>query len=144
MNGIFIREVGIKNFKCFSDHNVRLVQPDGTTPGSGLNVLIGENGNGKTALLEAINYTNQSSYAAENRLSINDFHDHKKPILITALTSDFTCKMPELYRGCTFESDGMSSGDTIHNYHIIWVLVFAWGLSGQVSSVKGHAKAIGP
>lgn len=107
MNGIYIREVGIENFKCFSDHNVRLVRPDGTTPGSGLNVLIGENGNGKTALLEAINYTNQSSYAAENRLSINDFQDHRQPILIKALTSNFTCKMPELYRGCTFESDGI-------------------------------------
>lgn len=107
MSQIFIHEVDIKNFKCFSDQKIQLVWPDGATPGSGLNVLVGENGNGKTALLEAINYTNQSSYAAENRLGINDFQDHEKPILITASTNAFTCKMPELYRGCTFECDGI-------------------------------------
>jgi predicted ATPase len=106
MSNIFIREVQIENFKCFSGHNLKLGSPDGETPGSGLTVLIGENGNGKTALLEAINYTNQSSYAAENRLSINDFQNHEKPIVITATTTDFTCKMPELYRGCTFKSEG--------------------------------------
>ncbi len=106
MSEIYIREVGIDNFKCFSGHKLKLTQPDGQTNGSGLTVLIGENGNGKTALLEAINYTNQSSYAAENRISINDFQDHDKPIVITASTSDFICKMPDLYRGCTFESDG--------------------------------------
>lgn len=107
MSQIFIHEVSIENFKCFSNHKIRLASPDGTTAGSGLNVLIGENGNGKTALLEAINYTNQSSYASENRLSINDFQDHEKPILITASTNAFMCKMPDLYRGCTFESDGI-------------------------------------
>lgn len=98
MSDIFIREVQIDNFKCFSGHNIKLVQPDGETHGSGLTVLIGENGNGKTALLEAINYTNQSSYAAENRLSINDFQDHENPIVITAKTTDFTCKMPVVAR----------------------------------------------
>jgi len=107
MSGIYIREVKIKNFKCFPDHRLKLNLPNDETPGSGLNVLIGENGNGKTALLEAINYTNQSSYAAGNRLNINDFQDHEKPILITALTNDFTCKMPDLYRGCTFEGEGI-------------------------------------
>lgn len=107
MNKIFIQEVSIENYKCFHHLKVRLTSPDGSTAGSGLNVLIGENGNGKTAFLEAINYTNQSSYAAENRLSINDFQDHRKPILIKASTNAFTCKMPDNYHGCTFESDGI-------------------------------------
>ena len=107
MSGIFIRELRIENFKCFSDDELNLAVPDGSTPGSGLTVLIGENGNGKTAILEAINYTNQGSYAAENRLSINDFKNHEAPIQITATTTDFTCKMPELYRGCSFESNGI-------------------------------------
>lgn len=107
MSCIYIREVRIENFKCFSDHKFQLKSPDGTTAGSGLNVLIGENGNGKTAFLEAVNYTNQSSYAAENRISINEFQDHEKPIIITAETSNFMCKMPELYRGCTFGSNGI-------------------------------------
>lgn len=107
MSGIFIREVHIENYKCFADNSLELSLPDGMTPGSGLTVLIGENGNGKTALLEAINFTNQSSYAAENRLGINDFQDHEKPIQISAATTDFSCKMPEMYRGCYFECDGI-------------------------------------
>src|SRR5690606_38070080 len=107
MSGIFIQELEVENFKCFSKQALKLASPDGRTPGSGLTVLIGENGNGKTTLLEAINYPNQSSYAAENRLSINDFQDHEKSIVISIRTSDFTCEMPELYRGCTFESDGI-------------------------------------
>jgi AAA15 family ATPase/GTPase len=107
MSNLYFKEVHIENFKCFTGHDFHLNSPDGTTPGSGLNVLIGENGNGKTAFLEAVNYTNQSTYAAENRISINDFQDHEKPILITAKTNNFLCKMPELYRGCTFDSNGI-------------------------------------
>lgn len=108
MSRIYIHEVGIENFKCFSDHSLKLSIPDDITPGSGLTVLIGENGNGKTALLEAISYINQSAYAVENRLNINDFQDPEKPIIINAITNDFICKMPELYRGCFFESNGIT------------------------------------
>jgi len=48
--------------------------PDGTQ-GSDLNLLIGENGNEKTAVLEAINFLTTSSFAAENKLNISDFHE---------------------------------------------------------------------
>ncbi|MEM8493538.1 MAG: AAA family ATPase [Pseudomonadota bacterium] len=107
MTGIYLSDVRIENFKCFDDRHLTLAVPDGENPGSGLTVLIGENGTGKTAILEAINYTNQGSYAAENRLSINDFRDFDSPIQVTATTTDFRCKMPELYRNCYFESNGI-------------------------------------
>ncbi len=103
---IFIQNVNIKNYKCFSSHEFCLNSPNGT-PGSGLNVVIGENGNGKTCLLEAINYISQSSFVAENRLSINDFQDHREPIEIKVSTTDFSCDMPDIYHGGKFGSDGI-------------------------------------
>lgn len=108
MAGIFINKVAIKNYKCFVDQGFHLSAPDGSTPGSGLNVLIGENGNGKTAFLEAINYTNQSSYASGNRLQVHDFNDYRKPIKVTVSTNDFVCKMAAPYMGCTFDCDGIT------------------------------------
>lgn len=107
MSGIYIEEVTIKNYKCFVDHKLALSVPDGKTRGSGLNVLIGENGTGKTALLEAINYTNQSSFASENRLDVSDFTDHRKPISVVIRTNGFVCKMSAPYLGCTYDSVGV-------------------------------------
>ncbi len=66
--------------------------PDGTE-GSGLNILIGENGNWKTAVLEAINFLTTSSFAAENKLSISDFTDFKKEIRILAETDEFSLQL---------------------------------------------------
>jgi len=108
MSGIYFREIRLQNYKCFADHLLRLSAPDGSTPGSGLNVLLGENGNGKTAILEAINYTNQSTFAAENRLSINDFSDYTAPIIVTASTNNFICKLPAPYFDCAFEATGIT------------------------------------
>jgi len=54
---MFIKKVTIKNFRLFpTERNFELNNlniPDGTNEGSGLNVFVGENGSGKTALLDA-------------------------------------------------------------------------------------------
>lgn len=107
MTGIFIRSVTVENYKCFPKQTFDFSTPDGKTPGSGLNVLIGENGTGKTALLEALNYANQSAYATENRLQIHDFFDHQKPIQVSIKTDDYTCKMEPPYFNHTFDCDGI-------------------------------------
>ncbi len=105
--GIFIKEITIKNYKCFHDESISFNIPDGKKEGSGLNILIGENGNGKTSILEAINYLTLSSYASENKLKINDFYDVKENIKVTANTTDFKCKMSFPYQGY-FECNGIS------------------------------------
>ena len=107
MTGIFIQSATVENYKCFGKQVFDFSLPDGKTVGSGLNVLIGENGTGKTALLEALNYANQSAYATENRLQIHDFFDHEKPIQVSIKTNDYTCKMDAPYFGCTFDCDGI-------------------------------------
>ncbi|HEY5537000.1 MAG TPA: AAA family ATPase [Ignavibacteria bacterium] len=94
MANLFFKKITIQNLKCFENQDIDLNVPDGTNEGSGLNILIGENGNGKTTILEAINYITQSTYSSENKLSINDFYDKNKDIIIKAETDDFKCKMP--------------------------------------------------
>ena len=94
MANLFFKKITIQNLKCFENQNINLNVPDGTNEGSGLNILIGENGNGKTTILDAINYITQSTYSSENKLSINDFYNKDDEITIQAQTSDFNCKMP--------------------------------------------------
>lgn len=88
--GIFIKKLIIDNYKCFENEQILLGTPD-STRGSGLNILIGENGNGKTTVLEAVNYLTLNSYSAENRMKINDFHNFKKEIVVIGETDEFAC-----------------------------------------------------
>jgi len=88
---MFIKQLQINNYKCFKDITIEnLAVPNGVK-GSGLNILIGENGNGKTTFLEAINYLTLNSYSVENKLSINDFNDYKEPIEIVSKIDEFKC-----------------------------------------------------
>ena len=88
---MFIKQLQIKNFKCFKDITIgNLAVPNGSK-GSGLNILIGENGNGKTTFLESLNYLTLNSYSVENKLSINDFNDYKNPLEVIAEIDDFKC-----------------------------------------------------
>ncbi len=104
---IFIKKLTIQNYKCFENEPINFHSPDGKNEGSGLNILIGENGNGKTAILESINYLTLSSFSAENKLSINDFFDHQKEIVIQGDTANFKCKMSLPYKDCFFECKGL-------------------------------------
>lgn len=55
---MFISKIEISNFRLFGADSVFSLAdfniPDGDTPGSGINVFVGENGSGKTTLLDAI------------------------------------------------------------------------------------------
>jgi len=105
MSSLFLKKIVIENLKCFIHQELPLNVPDGVNSGSGLNILIGENGNGKTTILEAINYLTLSNYASENKLCINDFFNKDKEIIIKAETNEFKCKMP--YPGNYFECAGL-------------------------------------
>jgi predicted ATPase len=107
VGNLHIHSAIVENYKCFKKQEFSFSLPDGVTAGSGLNVLIGENGNGKTTLLEAIYYANQSAYSVESRLQIQDFYDHAKPIQIALRTSDFRCKLDFPQQTSYFECDGI-------------------------------------
>lgn len=105
---IFIKKLTIQNYKCFENEPISLAVPDGNR-GSGLNILIGENGNGKTTVLEAINYLTLNSFSAENKLSINDFCDFKKEIVVEAETDEFNCVSSiDFYKDWSFKANGIS------------------------------------
>lgn len=105
---IFIKKLAIQNYKCFENEPINLSIPDGNR-GSGLNILIGENGNGKTSILEAINYITLNSFSAENKLGISDFLDFKKEIIIEGKTDEFSCSSSiDYYKDWSFKSDGIS------------------------------------
>lgn len=106
---IFIKNLITQNYKCFENEPIKLNIPDGTR-GSGLNILIGENGNGKTSILEAINYLTLNSFSAENKLNVNDFFDFKKEIVIEGQTEEFICGSSiDAYKmnSWTFKSKGI-------------------------------------
>ena len=105
---MFIKELQIKNYKCFKDKTFKkLAVPDGKK-GSGLNILIGENGNGKTTFLEAINYLTLNSYSVENKLTISDFQDFATPIKVVADMDKYNCSSSiDFYSKWHFESCGI-------------------------------------
>lgn len=55
---MFIKSIFLSNFKGFigDNHRINFKTPDGTTPGSGLNIFIGENNSEKSSIFEAINF----------------------------------------------------------------------------------------
>lgn len=83
---MFIKKITIKNFRLFSSEKDfeldNLNIPDGANEGSGLNVFVGENGSGKTALLDAF-VLPILEYKTEN-FSIDNFNkpDEKVEICI--------------------------------------------------------------
>jgi AAA15 family ATPase/GTPase len=107
---MFIQKLTIKNLKCFADESeaMEFNVPDGKTEGSGLNIFVGENGTGKTATLEAINFLTESHFAIQNKLKIFDFHKDTSEINVEAIfNQSFNYKMPETYRGQFFECNGL-------------------------------------
>lgn len=66
---MFIKSVRLKNFKCFSDKQIKFCVPDGVNAGSGLNIFVGENNSGKSSLMEAIYFLRNKSKKNIRRLT---------------------------------------------------------------------------
>lgn len=92
MNKIFLKSIHIKNYKRLKNSFLDNIHIPNGNKGSGLNILIGENGVGKTSVLEAVNFLTQSKYSSENKLSISDFNDYSQSIKISGKTDIFKCK----------------------------------------------------
>jgi len=87
---MFIKKITIKNFRLFpSDKDFEIDNintPDGTNEGSGLNVFVGENGSGKTALLDAFALP-ILEYKTEN-FGVDNFNDTSKKIEINIYSKE--------------------------------------------------------
>lgn len=82
---MFIKALSIENFKPFTSANPLVLTdlnvPDSIHEGTGLNVLVGENGCGKTTILDALALP-LLSYKADG-ITVNDFNDPKSDMLVT-------------------------------------------------------------
>lgn len=86
-----IKNVSIKNFRGIKEF-------DAPVEFGALNFFIGDNGTGKTTLLEAVNFCLSSGYVA-SRLDVNDFRDGgSEPIeIIVEFDEKFEVKIPDGY-----------------------------------------------
>lgn len=124
---MFIKKITIKNFRLFSSDQEFGVDsintPDGASEGSGLNVFVGENGCGKTALLDALALS-ILEYKAEN-FSIDNFNDPEKKVEINIYSDgDFNVDgtMPKgsfKAKGFAFEAGVRSRGTKAYLSSII-------------------------
>ncbi len=105
---MFIKTASIKNYRLFREE-FRLTEgtlniPDGSTEGSGLTILVGENSTGKSSILEALSIP-LLSYKAD-QLTLLDLYDinEKSEIKITS-ANEFAVKT-STPRASTFQSTG--------------------------------------
>ncbi len=99
---MFIKKIIIRNFRIFKNENVFQIDslniPD-NTEGSGLTLFVGENGCGKTSLLDAFSLP-LLSYKADN-FSLDDFFDPKEKTHIQVFSEqnfDFKGTIPNQKR----------------------------------------------
>jgi AAA15 family ATPase/GTPase len=92
---MFIKSVKLKNYRLFKDgfqlKETHLAVPDGINTGSGLTILVGENGTGKSSILDGIALP-LISYRAES-IQLHDFCNIQQPVEVV-IKSDvaFTVK----------------------------------------------------
>lgn len=92
---MFIKKIKIKNFRLFSAEEFFEINdlniPDDKNDGSGLNIFVGENGNGKTALLDA--FAMPLLEYKKDSFSVNDFNNTEEKTEIR-IFSEKNIKVP--------------------------------------------------
>ncbi len=71
---MYLEHVSIKNFRLFQDLNIKL--------NKGLNILVGENDSGKTAIIDAIRYTLGTNSSERQFIDEADFFDDEVSLSI--------------------------------------------------------------
>lgn len=124
---MYIKNISISNFRLFSSDTEFKVDnvnvPDGVKEGSGLNIFVGENGSGKTALLDAFSLP-LLEYKTDN-FSIDDFNDPDKKVIINIYSEssfDVDGTMPRgsfKAKGFNFEAGVRSRGNKAYLSSIV-------------------------
>lgn len=119
---MFIKKVTIQNFRLFKSEELfeidNLNIPDGTTEGSGLSLFVGENGCGKTSLLEALGLP-LLSYKSDG-FSLCDFFDPNEKTNIQVFAEknfEFSGTMPKVkYKGKGFSFEAGVRSREVKSY----------------------------
>ncbi len=102
---MFISNLIVKNYKLFNDEFkiLNFNVPDNIKPGTGLTTIVGENGCGKTTILDAI-ASSLLEYKAES-FDISDMNDSNKETEITIETKD-TFNVKSVFPNSSFDAKG--------------------------------------
>lgn len=95
---ISLKTIQVKCLKNFlNSGKIELSVPDGVNQGSGLNIFVGENGTGKSAILKAINALGENELINKVKVEIEDFNcKSENPItIIGELYEEFSYKMAQ-------------------------------------------------
>lgn len=106
---MYINKISIKNFRPFKDSSTFEINgfniPNDTDIGSGLNIFVGENGCGKTTLLDALTLP-ILGYKAES-ISLDDFYNKETSIKVEVIAEksfSYDSTMPRVsYKAKGFE-----------------------------------------
>ncbi|MBL4795744.1 MAG: AAA family ATPase, partial [Pseudomonadales bacterium] len=79
---MYISNVSVNNFRIFKDFEVQL--------NAGLNVVVGENNSGKTALIDAIRLTLDTNSSEWTKVTDLDFHENEKEFQIRIKFDDIS------------------------------------------------------
>lgn len=98
---MYIYAVKISNFRCFENKTIFTFK-------KGLNVLVGENDSGKSALIDAIKYVLGTTDQNWQRVNLTDYsnEDTSKPINITIIFSDLTLEEKATFMECLTLNNG--------------------------------------
>ena len=102
---MFISNLIVKNYKLFNDEFkiTNFNVPDNINDGTGLTTIVGENGCGKTTILDAI-ACSLLEYKAES-FGISDMNDSNKETEITIETND-AFNVKSVFPNSSFDAKG--------------------------------------
>jgi len=86
---LFISEVSINNFRIFKSFKVQF--------NAGLNVLVGENNSGKTALIDSIRLTLDTNSSEWTKISDFDFHENEEIFHIKIKFDEISSKQASVF-----------------------------------------------
>lgn len=88
---MYISELKLWNFRKYGSEDFDLTKPHLIVPfKKGMNVLIGENDSGKTAIIDAIKYVLKTNAYESIRIQQDDFYNDKEHLRIELLIDDVT------------------------------------------------------
>lgn len=95
---MYISDISIRNFRIFKEFKITL--------NKGMNVLVGENNSGKTALIDAIRYTLDTNSAEWIKIKADDFHNNSDNLSISIKFDDVDEFAYKFVEHLTFEENG--------------------------------------
>lgn len=108
---MYISELKLWNFRKYGDDDFDLAKPHLFVPfKKGMNVLIGENDSGKTAIIDAIKYVLKTNAYESIRIQQDDFYNDKERLRIEILIEGMSVDEASFFTNITIPPQGNLQG----------------------------------